>query len=465
MKKIFLYYALLLGLSIAARGQTICSTPEQVPNFLETIPPQQFATPSDNYVLRVYAHIIRRSNGTGGQTQAAVIQGLNIAAADFLPHGICISLLGIDEIWNDTYYNMSNFSIDNNGDGKFDNFSPNSHSNAIDLYLLGTDGNMQGGVAANIVATSLALGGVFSGINLVSSHILSHEMGHCIGLYHTFHGMCEGGCRELVNGSNCTSCGDFVCDTRPDPQTFSTNANCSWNGANCGIGSTDANGAPYNPATNLIMAYVPPNCMQLFTTGQGTRMRTAIANSALLQGIIVPNTLTLSSLTVGSGVTALYDVLNYLTAQSSVAVQSGGSLTLRAGVEVVLANGFSAAPGAAFRAYIDETCSTTDQNNSARQVITKNSPVNDTEAVLQPGIYPNPVNNTLNVVVPAKAPGTIVLKIISASGVMMSSSKHAVVKGSQRILLDVSKLSPGLYVIQVLNGSHIMSTHKFIKAQ
>src|SRR5262249_43973481 len=148
----------------------------------------------------IFVHVVRRSNGTGGQGQGDVAQGLNTVVADYAPQGICVSLLGSDEIWNDSYYNMSDVGSDGNGDGKFDDFSPNSHSNAIDIYLLGPDGNFNHGKSV-IMGTALVVGGTLFGYNLPSSHVLSHELGHCLGLYHTFHGLCEpGSCPELVNG-------------------------------------------------------------------------------------------------------------------------------------------------------------------------------------------------------------------------------------------------------------------------
>jgi hypothetical protein len=469
MKKIIFYLIVLAGISCQGYAQSFCATTDATPNLLQQIPSARLAAPSNNYVLRIFVHVIRRSNGTGGQSQADVTQGLNTVVADFASHGICVSLLGSDEIWNDTYYNMSSFSRDLNGDGKFDNFSPNSHSNAIDLYLLGPDGNMQSGVAANIGATALALGGFLFGSNLVSSHVLSHELGHCLGLYHTFQGTCGGGCRELVNGSNCTSCGDYVCDTPADPTVFQGNADCSWNGNSCTGSTVDANGQPYNPAMNLIMGYVAPTCMQLFTNGQGERMRTMIANSSLLQGVTVPNTLTVNNVTIGAGVTRLYDVLNYLTAQN-VLVNSGGSLTLRAGQDIVLTNGFQAASGSSFHAYMDNACSTIDQPNAARKSITGIPPQQsgNTE-ISEPGaltadIYPNPVNGVANIIVNAGEARFIEVKAISASGVLLKSMKYPVtVKGAQRIQWDVSGFAQGIYVIQISDGTRVINK-KVIKS-
>lgn len=47
---------------------------------------------------------------------------------------------------------------------------------------------------------------------------VSHEIGHCLGLYHTHHGTfsAEGGTPELVNSSNSATAGDYIIDTSAD---------------------------------------------------------------------------------------------------------------------------------------------------------------------------------------------------------------------------------------------------------
>ncbi|MBL7808550.1 MAG: PKD domain-containing protein [Saprospiraceae bacterium] len=94
--------------------------------------------------------------------------------------------------------------------------------------------------------------------------ILAHEMGHYLGLYHTF----EGGCAN----DNCLTQGDRVCDTPPDQGTFTA---CTFNSCH-----TDADAPAPNPfstdtldMTDNFLDYSPHYCLNRFTEGQAERMR------------------------------------------------------------------------------------------------------------------------------------------------------------------------------------------------
>jgi len=228
-KWILLIFFLLMDI-VCMNAQDFCFTPSYYPDVLQGS--SQYQIVNNSYTVRIFFHIIRRTNGTGGQTTAEINTALNVLNSDYAPQGISFSLLGIDEILNDNIYNTSTassfgwlnnngrFITDADGDGKFDLFHPNSHTDAIDIYLFAND-KLDGGLSAGIPGTALVIGWNYNGIALPSSHVLSHEVGHCLGLYHTFHGtnICESdGCPELVNGSNSTTCGDFVADTPADPQ-------------------------------------------------------------------------------------------------------------------------------------------------------------------------------------------------------------------------------------------------------
>ena len=89
---------------------------------------------------------------------------------------------------------------------------------------------------------------------------LAHEMGHFFGLYHTF----EGAGTELVDGSNCETTGDYVCDTPADINGVSQD--CIYADP-----STDPNGDYYTPYLSNIMSYYG-DCVFEFTGGQYNRM-------------------------------------------------------------------------------------------------------------------------------------------------------------------------------------------------
>ncbi|MFT6716656.1 MAG: hypothetical protein ACJA0Q_001300 [Saprospiraceae bacterium] len=98
---------------------------------------------------------------------------------------------------------------------------------------------------------------------------LTHELGHYFGLYHTFEQSTNG--IEFVNGTNCATTGDLICDTPADPSGTGQvdAANCDLNPA-----ATDPNGDYYTPNSCNIMSYYNNNCGNgiQFTTGQYDRM-------------------------------------------------------------------------------------------------------------------------------------------------------------------------------------------------
>ena len=114
-----------------------------------------------------------------------------------------------------------------------------------------------------IVMRSDYVGTIGTGSVSGAGRTLTHEIGHYLGLLHTFEDGCAG------TGS---SAGDFCADTPPVAGTF-TNASCPSNGNSC---STDA--------PNLIdqwenyMDYSSGTCQSMFTVNQKSRMHAVLTN-------------------------------------------------------------------------------------------------------------------------------------------------------------------------------------------
>lgn len=162
----------------------------------------------------------------------------------------------------------------------------------------------------------------------------AHELGHYLGLYHTF----QGGCQNI----DCHGQGDKVCDTPPDAnyniyydhpcvQGGSYNS-CTTDGRDLDADNPYA-GTDVDDLSDNLMDYAPVECLFAFTTGQVERMHHTIleGRSSLLssQGcqapcptpidytdLSIPDTLWVGemntmSVSIGSGIMASWEIWPY----------------------------------------------------------------------------------------------------------------------------------------------------------
>lgn len=98
--------------------------------------------------------------------------------------------------------------------------------------------------------------------------VITHEMGHYLGLYHTF----DGGCTNY----DCVTDGDKVCDTPPDQSTAGVSCNNSMN--SCTTDVLSGFNSDQNDLKEDFLDYGNFDCMKVFTTGQSERMTWFIQN-------------------------------------------------------------------------------------------------------------------------------------------------------------------------------------------
>lgn len=360
------------------------------------------ANQASSYCLKIYVHVIRTSDGLGGQSESDVNEALHFLDIDFNTHNIYFDWDGyIDYIDDNRYFNNPGYSI----------YSVNNHNDGIDIYLF-DDNAPSGGMANGVGGSSeFYVSGTYWSSpygSLVKSHVMSHEMGHVLNLWHTHHQR-EIGCNEYVDGRNSSVCGDFVDDTPPDPfLNFNVDlSDCEWNGS-----ANDPAGVPYNPDEKLIMSYSNIHCMSYFSNGQGQRMKNAIVNMPHLINAVVDcgenceNHLTIIE-NVNSGETDIQQASKSILASNTI--ENNAAAIYTAGESILLDIGFLSESGSIFEASI-ESCSgaqfdfadDTKQGFKSFDSFSLDN-ATDIDELKSPSfdlsVYPNPSNGHVNVVI------------------------------------------------------------------
>ena len=144
--------------------------------------------------------------------------------------------------------------------------------------------DMEGGCAIAGGHITHELGAMYFASGCFGSTVFAHETGHYLGLPHTF---MDTPTTELVDGSNCDSVADEICDTPADPYINSGDTMITWL-EDCLFvyEGKDANGDYYTPDIYNIMSYyfnhigAECTCSYRFTDGQFRKMAATYLNQS-----------------------------------------------------------------------------------------------------------------------------------------------------------------------------------------
>lgn len=221
--------------------------------------------PGDHYVIPVVFHVISNTAGTGNISDAMINSQIDVLNEDYggLPNTpgaqgfdthIRFRLAGITRTQNDNWFNDKDESVYKSTLGwdrnKYLNIWVNTASGYLGYSYFPQDSS--GDNLDGVVVLYSAVGRDSGSPPYDKGRTLTHEIGHYLGLYHTF----DGGC------ANSYTSGDLLVDTNPEQD------------AHYGCQASSSCSLP-DPIDNY-MDYTDDTCMQKFTPEQGNRMMCAL---------------------------------------------------------------------------------------------------------------------------------------------------------------------------------------------
>jgi hypothetical protein len=239
-----------------------CST-EIDPAMVDAIEAVNRNLPEPTYKLavttiNVHVHVIRDNSGNGAPTSTMMNNQINVLNNAYASAGFSFTVVSTDYTNNSTWYTcqpgttaetqMKN-ALHTGGAADLNVYYNNMGGGLLGWATFPWDYNSAPSKDGVVILSQSLPGGSASPYNLGDT--ATHEIGHWMGLYHTFQG-------------GCTNNNDYVSDTPAERSPA----------YGCPTGRDSCTGRKYpglDPITNF-MDYTDDSCMNTFSSGQISRM-------------------------------------------------------------------------------------------------------------------------------------------------------------------------------------------------